>query len=342
MACGFDAGTYNLVCCKRDEKNNFVYKREVNAFIEFPIKDRFVFNMMKNAVDEQGNPCVPLIEWKDAGVAYALGEAAMKLAYSMPNLEVKRPMSNGCLNPKEKHAQQIMAIMAHSLIDESKDKEDLYYSVPANAVNQETDSDYHSLVLKSMFDAFKDEKGNTVVASPINEALALVYAELQNKMYTGISASFGAGMVNICYAMFGTPVFSFSVVNSGDWIDQQSAKATGESIAVINKEKMSVDLTKDGNSLIQNTIKLQYELMIQKAVSGIKKAFDELGTKVRSESALDVVVAGGTSSPNGFDKLFEKHLKSVKLPVEIDKVIKPADPLFAVARGCLLAAEASQ
>jgi actin-related protein len=152
----------------------------------------------------------------------------------------------------------------------------------------------------------------------------------------------GAGMVNICYAMFGTPVFSFSVVNSGDWIDQQSAKATGESIAVINKEKMSVDLTKDGNSLIQNTIKLQYELMIQKAVSGIKKAFDELGTKVRSESALDVVVAGGTSSPNGFDKLFEKHLKSVKLPVEIDKVIKPADPLFAVARGCLLAAEASQ
>lgn len=46
-----------------------------------------------------------------------------------------------------------------------------------------------------------------------------------------------AGMVNICYAMYGNPVFSFSIVNSGDWIDKQAAKATGESISFINKEK---------------------------------------------------------------------------------------------------------
>lgn len=342
MACGFDAGTYNLVCCKRDENNNFSYKREVNAFIEFPIKDKFVFNMMKNAVDDKGNPCVPLIEWPDQNVAYALGEAAMRFAYSMPTLEVKRPMSSGCLNPKEKHAQQIMAIMAHSLIDEAKPKETLFYSVPANAINQETDSDYHSMVLKSMFDGFKDDKGNTVNAQPINEALALVYAELGDKMYTGLAISAGAGMLNICYAMYGTPVFSFSVVNSGDWIDQQAAKATGESIAFINKEKMSVDLLKDSDSLVQNAIKMQYQLMIQRAVSGIKKAFDEAGNKVRAEHPLDVVVAGGTSSPNGFDKILEKGLKSVSLPVEIGKVIKPSDPLYAVARGCLIAAEASE
>jgi septal ring factor EnvC (AmiA/AmiB activator) len=39
---------------------------------------------------------------------------------------------------------------------------------------------------------------------------------------------------------------------------------------------------------------------------------------------------------------FEKALKKVSLPVEIGKVIKPADPLYAVARGCLIAAEASE
>lgn len=105
---------------------------------------------------------------------------------------------------------------------------------------------------------------------------------------------------------------------------------------------MSTDLLKESTSLVQNAIKMQYELMINRAVAGIKKAFDEAGSKVRSEHPLDVVVAGGTSSPNGFDVIFEKALKSVSLPVEIGKVIKPADPLYAVARGCLIAAEASE
>ena len=45
--CGFDAGTYNLVCCTRDEKNNFVYDREVNAFLEIGLDDRLVLQMMK-------------------------------------------------------------------------------------------------------------------------------------------------------------------------------------------------------------------------------------------------------------------------------------------------------
>src|SRR4051812_13166345 len=129
MAIGFDAGTYNLVVCKRNEKKEAVCKSEVNAFIEMPIENRFVFNMMKNAG-------VPLIERPDAGVAYACGKAAVDIAYTMPNTELKRPMKDGCLNPKEKHAQQIMSIMIHSLLDKvSKDKETLYYCIPANAVN---------------------------------------------------------------------------------------------------------------------------------------------------------------------------------------------------------------
>ena len=37
---GMDCGTYNLVCCRRDKDNNFVYKREVNAFLEMPLENR--------------------------------------------------------------------------------------------------------------------------------------------------------------------------------------------------------------------------------------------------------------------------------------------------------------
>ena len=336
MAIGADIGTYNLVICKRDEKNNFAYKREVNAFIEIPLHDRFVFNMMKDSG-------VPLIEWKEANVAYALGEAAVNIAYSMNQVELKRPMHSGTLNPKEKHAQQIMSIMVHSLLDSVKSPhENLYYSIPADAVNEETDADYHSFILKAMFDGFEDETNHyRVNANPINEGLALVYAELEKKQRTGIGISCGAGMVNVCFSIFGAPVFKFALVNSGDWIDKKAAQATGESIAFINREKEKVNLMESSDSMVQRAIKAQYELMIQKTVTGIKKGLEEAGSKARANNAIDVVVAGGTSSPVGFDALFAETIKKANLPMELGEIIRPNDPLYSVSRGCLLAAEAA-
>ena len=324
--CGFDAGTYHLVSCKRKE-GNFVYKKEVNAFLEMPLDNRFVFNMMKSAG-------VPLIEQPDSNIGYALGEAAVSMAYTMNQIELKRPMKDGCLNPKEKHAQQIMNVMCHSLIGEtSEPDEKLYYSVPANAINKETDADYHSKILQAMF---------KVDAYPINEALALVYAELGSKAWTGIGISFGAGMVNLCYAIYGAPVFQFSLVNSGDWIDKMASKAIGEETTTyVNKEKMNADLTLENpDTLVQRAIKSQYEIMIQHTVQGIKRGIEEAGNKARSEQPVDIVVAGGTSMPKGFNVLFEKILEQAKIStLKVGSVIRPEDPLYSVARGCLIAAE---
>jgi actin-like ATPase involved in cell morphogenesis len=333
MPIGFDCGTYNLVSCHRDEKGNFVYKREVNAFLELPLENRFVFNMMKTAG-------VPLIE-RDK-VAYALGEAACNMTYTMSQLELKRPMIHGCVNPKERDAFQIMSIMMHSLVDGvKKDGELLYYCVPANAINEETDADYHQKILEAIFKAFKTQDGLKVDAQPINEALALIYAELGKKAYTGIGVSFGAGMVNLCYAMYGNPVFAFSIVNSGDWIDKQAAKATGESISFINKEKTKVDLTKAPATLVERAIHTQYRLMIEHTATSIKKGFSDITKTVRTDAPVDVVVAGGTSSPAGFANLFKEALEQTDLPIKIGEIIKPSDPLYSVARGCLLAAEAA-
>ena len=333
MTVGLDIGTYNIVCCNRDDKGNFVYKREVNAFLELPLENRFVFNMMKNAG-------VPLIE-RDK-VAYALGEAACEMAYTMGQMELKRPMIHGCVNPKEKDAFQIMSIMIHSIIEGvTKDGEVLYYCVPANAINQETDAEYHQRILEAILKAYKSETGMKVDAHPINEALALIYAELGKKAYTGISISFGRGMVNICYAMYGNPVFAFSLVNSGDWIDRQAAKATGESVSFINKEKTKIDLSKAPTTLIERAIQTQYRLMIEHTVTGIKKGFSDITKTVRTDAPVDVVIAGGTSSPYGFATMFKEALQQVDLPIKIGEVIKPNDPLFSVARGCLIAAEAS-
>lgn len=336
MRLGFDAGTYHIVCCKRNAENEFSYKKEVNAFLEMPLENRFVFNMMKNAG-------VPLIENPEANLSYALGEAAVNMAYTMTQIELKRPMKDGCLNPKERSAQQIMNVMCHSLIgDIDEDNSVLYYSVPANAINQETDADYHGKVLEAMFRSYRSEKGYKIDPHPINEALALVYAELGNKNWTGIAASFGAGMVNVCYAIYGAPIFSFSIVNSGDWIDKMASKAIGEATTTyVNREKMHADLTVESpETLVQRAIKTQYEIMIQHTVSGIKKGIEEMGNKARSEHPIDMVIAGGTSMPKGFDQLFRRILEQAKITsMKIGEVIRPADPLFSVARGCLIAAE---
>lgn len=330
---GFDAGTYNLICCKREGEDTFEYNSEVNAFVTIAMDDPYVFNMMKKN-------SVKLIERPGAGVAYVLGRPCLQIASAFGNLEVKRPMKDGCLNPQEKQAQQIMASIVHNLIGElEEDKTVLYYSVPANAVNQETDAEYHGLVLQSIFNSFKDSKGHTVDAHPINEALALIYAELADKQSTGIALSFGAGMVNVCMAMFGMPLFEFSIVNSGDWIDKKAAKATGESEAFINREKEKIDLSQPATTLVEQAIRGQYELMINKTVQGINSGLQKVASKAKPEDDIDIVIAGGTASPNGFAKMFADALDNAKVPIKVGKIIKPKNPIRSVARGCLIAAE---
>jgi actin-like ATPase involved in cell morphogenesis len=333
MAIGVDVGTYTLVSCKRNESNDLVFKKEINAFLELPLENRFVFNMMRQAG-------VPLIEREK--LAYALGEAAVNMAYTLPTLELKRPMKDGCVNPKERDAFQIMSIMLHSLVEPvGRDGETLYYCVPANAINQETDADYHQKVVESIFKSYESETGYKVTPKPINEALAIVYAELGKKAFTGVGISCGGGMVNVCYAMYGNPIFQFAIVNSGDWIDRQAAKATGESPTFINKEKMKVDLRKDPETLVERAIITQYRLMIEKTINGIKEGLSTAKQSVKSENPVDFVVAGGTSMATGFVEIFAETLKQANLTIKVGDVIRPEEPLYSVAKGCLIAAEAA-
>lgn len=334
MSIGFDTGTYNLVYCTRDANKNFSIKREVNAFLEIPTDDRVAFNMMKTTG-------VHILERKDINVGYVLGESAVGLGYTF-NRDLRRPMKNGCLNPQERDGQAILASMIHGMIETCKDGETLYYSVPSNAINEETDADFHSKLLERVFLDFEDADGHHLNPHPINEGLALVYSELAEKQWTGIGVSCGAGMVNLCFAIFGTPVFSFSLVNAGDWIDRQAAKATGESITFINREKLKLDLSQKADTLVQRAIQTEYEIMVQKTIAGIKKGLEDSALKIRTVSGdVDMVIAGGTASPTGFEILVENVVKKSKLAINIGRIIKPKDPLYSVAKGCLIAAEAA-
>lgn len=334
MPIGFDCGTYNLICARRGEdKSEVKYRKEVNAFLDVQLEQRHAFNMLKASG-------VPLIEREK--VAYIVGDAAVNFAYAMPQLSLKRPMKDGCLNPQEKDAFRILSIMMHSLVGEVEhDKEVVYYSVPANAVNLTTDADYHQKILESILKAYK-VNGKTIVPYAINEGLALVYAELGHKAFTGIGISFGAGMVNFCYSIFSHPVFNFSIVNSGDWIDEQAAKAAGETPTTINKAKQKIDLLKTPTNVVERAIQGQYKIMIERTMSEIKKAILDAGNTVRVENPVDIIIGGGTASPPGFVETVREVVKGMDFPVPVGEIRKPEDHLYAVARGCLVAAENAQ
>ena len=74
---------------------------------------------------------------------------------------------------------------------------------------------------------------------------------------------------------------------------------------------------------------------------GSRQGFSDITKTVRTDAPIDVVIAGGTSSPPGFATIFKEALEQADLPIKIGEIIKPSDPLYSVARGCLLAAEAA-
>lgn len=329
---GCDVGSRNLVVAERNEKGEIVFSREVNAFLEFPLENRFMANMLKKS---------EVKHFVKDNVAYVVGQNAVEMSQAIPEKQLKRPMRNGCVNSDEAESFFILSVMINSLVGEAKnDKDVLYYSIPAKATNIETDLDLHQKVLDTIFKK-NNVNGKTFNASPINEGLAVVFAELEKKQYTGIGVSMGSGQVNVCYSIFSAPVFTFSMVNGGDWIDQQVAKATGMPLSLVNKEKESIDLTKEPTSLFERVVQLQYRILMEKTIAGISQGLQSKIKAISKDKPVDIVLAGGVATPNGFEKWFKEIMEEEKMPIAIGEIIKPVDNLLTVARGCLVAAENS-
>ena len=91
--------------------------------------------------------------------------------------------------------------------------------------------------------------------------------------------------------------------------------------------------------MVERAIQTQYRIMIEKTVVGIKKGLTDAGKKAKLEGGIDVVIAGGTSIPEGFDVLFRDVLKDAKLAIPVGSIVRPKDPLYSVSRGCLIATE---
>ena len=120
------------------------------------------------------------------------------------------------------------------------------------------------------------------------------------------------------------------------------AKATGtpvDKVTSIKEDEFSLDFTTDIGG-VEGALSIYYDNLLDYVIENIVREVDEEDV----EEGLDVpvVVTGGTSSPDGFEALFEERLEEARIPFSISGVTRASDPMYSVARGALVAARSEE
>lgn len=328
---GLDVGT-SFIVLSSDSEAGVVYKDFRDAFYVIRPTTPVATKMI-----EKGLAGKIFVKDKD-GSFILLGKDAIEKAIER-NDNAKRPMYKGVVSSKEKDAKRILAFILKEVVGVPTEvSEKIVFCIPAQPVDQEDedfDVGYHEDVVKSIL----SECGYDPKA--INEAEALCYAELESDDYTGISISAGAGMQNICVMLNGEPTVMFSTSKSGDFIDRMSAVATGEPDSVVQAEKEGGDFTvgMPNDNPVLSAISAYYERLIDYTTKQLSASLSNHKSLPKFKNPLTIVIAGGTSLAKGYVEMFHKKLIENNFPLPIKEVRHAADPLHAVAKGCLIASK---
>ncbi|MFQ3318393.1 MAG: actin-like ATPase involved in cell morphogenesis [Natronomonas sp.] len=325
MARGIDVGTMNIVSAKQDG-NETVFVSQRNSFVEIEYSDMAERMLSRSDV---------LHIRKDDKV-YVVGDDALNFA-NIFNEETRRPMKHGILSSEEKSAIPMIKLIIEQVVGEpNRPNERVYFSTPADPIDSDLSTLYHQKTLES----FLGDMGYD--PEPINEGMAVIYSELADHNFTGLGISFGAGMTNVCLSYYAVPVMTFSVARGGDWVDEQTATATGETVdkvTSIKEDEFRLDFTTDAGG-VEGALSIYYDNLLDYVIENIAREVNEEDV----EEGLDVpvVVTGGTSSPQGFEKLFRERLDKANIPFSISEVRKADEPLYSVARGALVASKTEE
>ena len=320
---GLDVGTANLLAAVMDGEGEIVVRRERNAFLEIP--STFASNR-----DMLTRLNVPYVSHREH--LYVLGDASFELA-NMFGHEVRRPMQDGFLSPGEQDAIPMVRFIVERLLGEPHVQgEPVYFCIPAPSIDKENDTVYHEGIVSSII------KKLGYTPHSMNEAHAIVYAELAEQDFTGIGVSCGGGMFNVCVSYKTIPAVTFSVARGGDWIDKSVSKVMGiqRTRATAIKES-DVNLMEPRNRE-EEAVVLYYRNLIQYVLTNLKQRFQLARDVPQFTDPVDVVVAGGTSLVGGFVEVFAEELQKVDFPLQIAGVRRAEDAISSVVRGCLIAA----
>jgi len=132
------------------------------------------------------------------------------------------------------------------------------------------------------------------------------------------------------------------VHNCGDWVDKMVSEQTGVPLSqvVATKEKKLDFENIDFDDDVQFALDAYYDQLIRHVFTHFGKKFSS--EKSQFNAPLDIVVAGGTSMPNGFTKKVEKVVQGLDLPFEIKEVRGATNPRTAVVEGLYASAVVAQ
>jgi hypothetical protein len=330
MSKGLDVGTSFIVMSEQGSKG-LIFKEFRDAF--YVIKPS---TPVANKMIEKGLKGKIFIRDTD-GSFILLGKDAIEKAVER-NETARRPMYRGVVSVKEKDAKRILAFILKEVVGKATEaNEKLVFCVPAQPIDQEDDDfdvGYHEDVVKTIL----SEVGYD--AKSINEAEALCYAELEGDDYTGIGISCGAGMTNVCVMLNGEPTVVFSTTKSGDWIDRMSSVATGEpdSVVQIEKEAGGFKVGHPNDNPVLNAVSSYYERLVEYTAKQLSYALSNHKSLPKFKKPIKIVVAGGTSQADGYIESLSQKLTECNFPLSISEISMSANPLHAVAKGCLIAA----
>ena len=261
------------------------------------------------------------------------GSATEKFA-NMFNIDTRRPMQKGFINPRERFATQVIEAILQSVIPKARSAgEVLAFSVPAPSPGLEAELTYHEATLRGYLDSL----GYKSVA--INEGLAVIFSELEDENFSGIGISCGGGMCNGTLAFLSIPSMMFGLPKGGDFIDASVGAVINEhATRVKTLKEENLDLSRVPRDKLEKALHIYYEDLVLSLTEALRQALSQAEKLPKTERPIPIVLSGGTAKPRGFRELFDRALRSRPLPIEIGQTRIAVDPLTATARGALIAA----
>lgn len=241
-------------------------------------------------------------------------------------------MKHGIISPKERESIPMIKLVVEGILgNPAYSDEILCTSAPGNPMDADLSVLYHKRTMESL------TRRMGYSTSVIDEGLAVVYSELEDTDFAGIGISVGAGLTNVTLAYLTTPIISFSITRGGDWIDEQVSIATAtpnESVMSTKESDFKLDSEAELGS-VGGALSIYYDALITYIINNLKVRLSEVSPP---EAEFPIALAGGSTMSSGFLDLFKRRLPDANLQVDISKIKMAKEPIFSVARGCLISA----
>lgn len=325
---GLDIGTSRFVTARK-EHDGYRCQSQLNAFVNIPYS-----RLTENSLRLENVPFS-----RTGAELTVFGNEAARFA-DLLGVEVRRPMTRGVLNPTEPESLSQVEGLVRSLLGapgedaggDGAGPRKVCFSVPAPQRGSEEGAGYHETSIRQML------AGLHCDAVPVNEGMAVVYAELQDTNFTGVGVSCGGGLCNVALSYMSVPVLSFSTAKGGDYIDAGAAAVTGE---LSNRIRITKESAFHFNGhyaeKVMQALTVYYDDLIQSVIQGLKDAFLASRGAPRITRPIPLVLSGGSAMPGGFRDRFAQRLEAAALPVSFSEVRLASDPLTSTARGALVA-----